>query len=103
MAVKSGEYPELRLKAWTSRVLTACLAVCLQELVRSMPAENRDPELVMATSAMVKLANWLLLIERCPRYMSAEQVANVDRACWEHLEDYSVVKLFVVFFRISCL
>ena len=85
LAVKTGEYPELRLKAWTSRVLCAFLAVCLHEVCQQIPAAERDQELVLATAAMAKLADWMLLVERSPRLMSAEQVAKVDHVCWSLL------------------
>lgn len=85
MAVKAGEYPELRLKAWTSRVLTAYLAVSLHDLAQATPADQRDQELVLATTALAKLADWMLTVERYPRYLSAEQIVNLQRLCWESL------------------
>lgn len=85
MAVKAGEYPELRLKAWTSRVLTAFLAVCVHDLAQKTPVAERDAEVVLAAAVLARLAHWMLIIEKCPRLMSDQQVAEVDRACWELL------------------
>lgn len=85
MAVKAGDYPELRLKAWTSRVLCSFLSVCLNELCSRLP--NPDEELMLANMTMAKLGAWMLAVERCPRYMSADQAHNVLGLCWEHLDN----------------
>lgn len=83
MAVKPGEYPEMRLKAWTSRLLTAFLAVCLSDLCQQLPPHERDQELVLAAAVLAKMSEWMLAVERCPRLMTVQLAANVDRVCWE--------------------
>ena len=80
--MKAGEFPELRLKAWTSRVITSFLSVALQDLCAKFTNDSRDGELAMAASATAKLAEWMLAVERCPRYMTQEQTTNVHRIAW---------------------
>jgi hypothetical protein len=76
MAVKPGEYPEMRL-------LTAFLAVCLSDLCQQLPPHERDQELVLAAAVLAKMSEWMLAVERCPRLMTVQLAANVDRVCWE--------------------
>ena len=83
LAVKAGDYPELRLKAWTSRVLTTFLSVCLQDLCKRVPNDKMDDELMLATVAMTKLSDWLLKLEMTPRYMTRVQANDLDRLAWE--------------------
>ena len=84
IAVKPGDYPELRLKAWTSRLITAFLSVALQDLCNN-ENDQRDPELALATVATSKLAEWMLWIENCPRYMSQDQASTATRLSQEIL------------------
>ena len=85
IVAKAGEYPELRLKAWTSRVVTSFLCVALQDVSTQFTNEERNQELALATAATTKLSEWLLAIERCPRFMSVEQADNLHRLAWEFL------------------
>ena len=83
IVVAAGEYPELRLKAWTSRVITAFLAVALQDACSKFTNAERPPQLAMAAMACVKLAEWMLMIERYPRYLTQEQADHLHRLSWE--------------------
>ena len=73
------------MKAWTSRVITSFLSVALQDLCATFTNDTRDDELAMAASATAKLSDWLLAVERCPRYMTQEQTTNIYRIAWELL------------------
>lgn len=81
LVVKDGEYPELRLKAYTSRVLTTFLALCLRDLCTSNDVE--DKELMMATVSMTKLSDWMLQLERTPRYMTRAHANQLEALSWE--------------------
>jgi MFS superfamily sulfate permease-like transporter len=83
IAVKPGEYPELRLKAWTSRVLTTFLSVCLQELCKRLPGDNVDIELKLATVVLTKLSDWMLQVERTPRFMTRQQATDLQDLSWQ--------------------
>jgi len=85
IVAKAGDYPELRLKAWTSRVMTSFLCVALQDVSKTFTNDQRNQELALATAATTKLSEWLLAIERCPRYMSVEQSENLHQLAWEFL------------------
>lgn len=88
LAVKPGEYPELRLKAFTSRVMTTFLSVCLQDLYSHVPNDQVDRELLLATVAVAKLSNWMLQLERTPRYMTRQQAIDLHDLSWEFLGCY---------------
>jgi hypothetical protein len=81
--VPAGEYPELRLKAWTSRVLTAYLAIALQDVCSRFTNANRPAQLALATAACAKLAEWMLIIEKSPRYLTEDQANSIHRVSWE--------------------
>lgn len=83
MAVKAGEYPELRLKAWTSRVLTSFLAVCMKDLNERLAGQ--DEEVSMGAAAMVKLSDWMLSVERSPRLLSEDQANDLHLKSWRFL------------------
>lgn len=83
LAVKPGEYPELRLKAWTSRILTTFLSICLQDLFNRLPNDRVDQELMLATVSLTKLSDWMLQLERTPRYMTQEQANQLENLSWQ--------------------
>lgn len=83
--VPAGDFPELRLKAWASRIITAFLNVCLQDLCSRFTSDQRPGQLALAAAAFAKLAEWLLLVEQCPRYLSQVQADNIQRVSWEPL------------------
>ena len=83
--VPAGEYPELRLKAWTGRVISAFVAVALQDVSNRFVDTERPSQLALATMAAVKLAEWLLMIERYPRFLSQQQAEHLYRIAWEFL------------------
>ena len=83
LTVKPGDYPELRLKAWTSRVLTSFISVCLQDLCNRLPNDQVDQELMLATVALTKMSDWILLLERTPRYMTRQQATALEDLSWE--------------------
>lgn len=75
----------MRLKAWTSRVLTAFLAVCLNDLSSGYRSEQRDRELSLSTAALVSLADWMLTIERSPRLLTSVQANDLEEKAWRFL------------------
>ena len=85
VVAKVGDYPELPLKAWTSRVVTSFVCVALQDASKRFANDERKHELALAMPAKTNLSEWLLAIEQCPRYMSLEQADNVHRWAWEFL------------------
>lgn len=86
MQVKAGDYPEMRLKAWTSRVLTTFLSVCLQDLSNTAPNDQVDQELMLATVSLTKLSDWMLQIERTPRYMTRDHSNKLEELSWQSLD-----------------
>ena len=69
IVAKAGDYPELPLKAWTSRVVTSFLRVALQDVqylygLQMMNGIKSWHD--MGTPAKTKLSEWLLAIEQCP-------------------------------------
>ena len=91
LAVKPGEYPELRLKAWTSRVLTSFLSVAMQELVQSFPPEARPASLVLAAVAIHKLGKWMLHVERCGKILTEGEAVEMHKLAWEFLDTYQAL------------
>ena len=93
LLVKAGDYPELRLKAWCSRVLTSFCSVVLQDLCAQMRGEGRHVPgpLALAAASCQRLSQWMLLIEQCPRYLTVEQAENLQRIGWEFLDVYQVL------------
>ena len=85
LAVPAGDFPELRLKAWSSRVITAFISVCLQDLSARYSDATRPPLLAAATVAVAKLAEWMLLVEKYPRLLSEEQAEHLYNVGWETL------------------
>lgn len=84
LGISSVDYPELKLKAWTNRVMTAFLAVCLQEACTkySDPIPGR---LALACAAAHKLSEWLLRVEMTKRYMSQEEADGIYKLACEWL------------------
>ena len=54
---KAGDYPELPLKAWTSRVVTSFLCVALQDVSKRFANDERNHELALATPAKTNRSN----------------------------------------------
>lgn len=65
--------------------MTSFLCVALQDVSKTFTNDQRNQELALATAATTKLSEWLLAIERCPRYMSVEQSENLHQLAWEFL------------------
>lgn len=83
IVVAAGEYPELRLKAWTSRVITAFLAVCLGDLCQRFDDAERPVQLALAAASCMKLSEWMLMMERYPRFLTQQQADHLCQLCWE--------------------
>ena len=77
------DYPELRLKAWTNRVLVSFLSVCLQDLCNTLPNDQVDQELMLATVSLTKMSDWLLQLERTPRYMTRQHAHDLENLSWQ--------------------
>ena len=92
--VSAGEYPELRLKAWATRVMTGYLAVAIEDVSRQFSDAERPSQLAMATVATRKIAEWQLLLENTPRYMTQERADQLMALAWELLG----LELYVFFF-----
>ena len=83
LGISTTEYPELKLKAFTNRIMVAYLAVCLQDACASMDAP--PGRLVLACAAMQKLSRWLLDVENAGRYMTAKEADDLYTLTCEHL------------------
>ena len=64
-------------------MITAFLAVALQDVCRQFNAAEIPKQLALATAACVKIAEWMLLIEKCRRYLSEDQANDLHRLSWE--------------------
>ena len=85
LGISSRDYPELKLKAYTNRVMTSFLAVCLQEACNKFEESERPPRLVLACASMQKLNEWLLRIEMTQRYMTQKEADDIYNLCFEWL------------------
>jgi hypothetical protein len=83
LGISSRDYPELKLKAYTNRVMTSFLAVCLQEACNKFEESERPPRLVLACASMQKLNEWLLRIEMTQRYMTQKEADDIYNLCFE--------------------
>ena len=88
LVVPAGDFPELRLKAWSSRIITAFVSICLQDVSSTYSNATRSPLLAAATMASAKLSEWMLLIERYPRLLTEEQAEHLYNVGWETLSCY---------------
>ena len=88
LVVPAGDFPELRFKAWSSRVITAFVSVCLQDLSARYTSATRPPLLAAATMACAKLSEWMLLVEKYPRFLTEEQAEHLYNVGWETLSCY---------------
>lgn len=68
----AGDYVELRLKAWNSRIMTAFLTVCLDNVLKNILAADRTPALKLTTAAMHSMSTWMLRLEAADKRLSAE-------------------------------
>ncbi len=72
--VKDGEYPELRIKAYASRVLVTFLQHKVANLATALREQSDDntidPNVVLANGVLSSMCNWLLMLERANRYLS---------------------------------
>ena len=82
LGISKSDYPELKLKAWTNRVMTAFLATCMEDGCRKA---NPTPRFVLASGVMRKLSQWLLEVEMCPRYLSRQQAQYMYDLAIEYL------------------
>lgn len=48
-----------------------------------MPGDDVDIELKLATVAMTKLSDWMLQVERTPRYMTRQQAIDLQDLSWQ--------------------
>ena len=77
--VKDGDYPELRIKAYSGRVLPAFLQEKVAQLITSQhSAGSAGNEVVlMVHGTLSMLCKWFLLIENAPRYLSADEAEEI--------------------------
>lgn len=77
--VKEGEYPELRIKAYASRVLLGFLQQKVAQLVNQQHASNAAvPEpLLMVHGALKEMSQWFKLIESAQRYLSTTEAEEI--------------------------
>lgn len=68
----AGDFVELRLKAWNSRIMTAFLTVCLDNVLKNIPAADRTPALKLTTATMHSMSTWMLRLEGADKRLSAE-------------------------------
>ncbi len=83
LGISSKDYPELKLKAWTNRVMTAFLVACMEQACLQ---RNSHERLVLACAVVQKLSKWLLQVEICPRYLTTEQATYMNALANEQLD-----------------
>lgn len=86
--------PELRLKAYATRVMCAFLAVCLRSTCEKIPREEASQDLILVTAATAQMANWSLLLEESPLMLSPERAnllfdAGMQQLDARHFLDFS--------------
>ena len=73
--VKTGEFPELRIKAYAGRLLLAYLQTVVAELCNSMDDVPQD--LLLVHGVLSELCKWFILIETSGRYLPAERAQEI--------------------------
>lgn len=75
--------------------MTAFLTTCLNSLVGSLPVASRPSHLVLTTGAMNAISTWMLKLEGCGRYLSAQEAEWLWCEGNKFLAQYAVVKCLV--------
>ena len=83
LGISSNDYPELKLKAWTNRVMTSFLATCLEQACLKFDEGARPDRLVLASAVCKKLSQWLLEVEVCPRHLTQHQADHLYNLAFE--------------------
>ena len=74
LGISATDYLELKLKAWTNRVVISFLNVCMQDASSRLVPEGQVPErFALAAAACQKLDEWQLCVEMCKRYLTQEE------------------------------
>lgn len=88
------DFAELRLKAYSSRIMTAFLAVVLKGLYQERTeAGEASPDLALVTTATAQLANWSLCLEQAPYKLSDREAQTLFDQGMEPLDH--IVDLFL--------
>eukprot|EP00435_Cladocopium_sp_Y103_P010676 s1111_g2.t1 len=79
LLVKPGEYPELRIKAYASRVLLSYLqfmvAQCITE--RHDAGIAIDPELLLIHGVLTSMCIWFSKVEQANRYLTQQEADDI--------------------------
>ena len=78
LGISNKDYPELKLKAWTNRIMSSFLAACLEQACAGFAVDAVPPRLALAAATMKKLSQWLLAVERAPRYLSQQEADHMN-------------------------
>ncbi len=88
------DFAELTMKAYTSRVFTAYMAVCLRTLITNPAVDaSADTDLQLICLATGQLANWMLDLETKPLELSVEQANSLYSGSMASL-DFRIGKLY---------
>ena len=73
--MKTGDFPELRIKAYAGRILVAFLQQKMAQLVNDQA--NPTEVLLLVYGTLTALCEWLHLVESAQRYLSEEEANNI--------------------------
>ncbi|CAK9060915.1 Uncharacterized protein SCF082_LOCUS32000 [Durusdinium trenchii] len=94
------DFAELRLKAYSSRIMTAFLAVVLKGLYQERTeAGEASPDLALVTTATAQLANWSLCLEQAPYKLSDREAQTLFDQGMEFLRTYKLLAVHHVQLR----
>jgi hypothetical protein len=77
LIVKTGEFPELRIKAYAGRVLLAYLQSVVANLVNSFSAGDVPEDLLLVHGVLSEMCRWFILVEQAGRYLSQQQADEI--------------------------
>ena len=103
LGISKTDYPELKLKAWTNRVMTAYLAVAMKQQALQMNQGERPSRFVLGAAVCKKLSQWLLQVEMCPRKLTQEQANHMNTLAFEYLSCFAERMFFFCLLLQLCL
>ena len=79
LLVKPGEYPELRIKAYASRVLLSYLQCLMAQMIteRHDAGIAIDRELLLIHGVLTSMCAWFSKVEHANRYLTREQADDI--------------------------
>lgn len=97
LSISNKDFPELKLKAWTNRVMSAYIAVCMEQACNRFGGAGAPPRMALAAAVCKTLSQFLLAVEMAPRYLTQEQADHMNNLCLKWLDNWHLrMKVFVV-------